>query len=104
MSKYKKGLVGEIKAEKAFEKKQEDLKEKYNLDVEKGVVVVEKTNAYKFTIKILIGFLKMIATICLLTLASIGLITLIYPETRQAFTNVMNDIIYQLSVYMPFLK
>lgn len=104
MSKFKKGLVSDIKEEKAFEKKQEDLKEKYNLDVAEGVVVVEKTNAYKFTIKAISILIRTVATICLLTLASIGLITLIYPESRQAFTNVMNDIYYQLSVYLPFLK
>ena len=104
MSKFKKGLVGEVKAEKEFEKKQDNLKEKYNLDIAEGVVVVEKTNAYKFTMKMLVSGVKALATICLLTLATAGLITLIYPSSRSAFLDVMNDIYYQLSTYLPFLK
>ena len=104
MSKFKKGLVNEVKAEKVFEKKQDDLKEKYNLDVEDNVVVVEKTNAYKFTVKMLAGAIKALATICLLTLATVGLITLIYPVSRNSFVDVMNDIYSQLAFYLPFLK
>lgn len=103
-NKYKKGLVQEIKEEKAYEKEQIDLKEKYNLNVESDVVVVEKSNAYKFTITMLIRLLKLIASLCLLTLATIGLLTLIYPESRDAFVNTMNEIYYQLSVYLPFLQ
>lgn len=104
MNQYKKGLVGEIKEEIKFEKEQEDLKEKYNLDTSKDVVVVEKSNVYKFTVKMLITLIKSIATIFILILASIGIITLIYPESRDAYTNVMNDILQQLSVYLPFIN
>lgn len=104
MNKYKKGLVGEIKEEIKFEKEQEDLKGKYNLDVPKDVVIVEKSNVYKFTVKMLVMFVKSMATICLLVLASVGIITLIYPESRVAYTNVMSEILKQLSVYLPFLK
>lgn len=104
MNKYKKGLVGEIKEEIKFEKEQEDLKGKYNLDVPKDVVIVEKSNVYKFTVKMLVMFVKSMATICLLVLASVGIITLIYPESRVAYTNVMSEILQQLSVYIPFLK
>ena len=49
--KYKKGLVNEVKADIAYEKEQEKLKEKYNLD--EDVVVVEKSNAYKFTVTVM---------------------------------------------------
>lgn len=104
MSQFKKGLVGEIKEEIKFEKEQEDLKEKYKLDVPNDVVVVEKSNVYKFTVKMFVTLVKTIATICLLVLASIGIITLIYPESRAAYTNVMNEILQQLSVYLPFIK
>lgn len=54
--KYKKGLVNEVKADIAYEKEQEKLKEKYNLD--EDVVVVEKSNAYKFTVTVLINVIK----------------------------------------------
>ena len=103
VSKYKKGLVGEIKAEKKFEKKQSELKEKYNLDVPNDIVVVEKTNAYKFTVNTLAAIIKKAATICLLILAAMGLMTLIYPDVRKAFVEVVNELINQLSAYLPFL-
>ena len=102
--KYKKGLVSEIKAEKEFEKKQENLKDKYNInDEDKKIVVVEKSNTYKFTVKMLVLLVKTIATILLLFLAAVGLITLIYPESRESFISVIQQVYYQLSLYLPFL-
>ena len=56
---------------------------KYNLD--EDVVVVEKSNAYKFTVTVLINVIKTLATIIILILAAIGLITLIYPTTKKPF-------------------
>ena len=41
----------------------------------------------------LIRFVKLIATICLLILAAIGLTTLIFPETREAFTGIFHQVI-----------
>lgn len=96
--KYKKGLVNEVKADIAYEKEQEKLKEKYNLD--EDVVVVEKSNAYKFTITVLINVIKTLATIIILILAAIGLITLIYPTTREAVLQVLYSIKDQAVMYL----
>ena len=104
MNKFKKGLVKDIQKEKEFEKEQQNLKEKYSLDVSDDVVVVEKTNAYKFTVKMLVNAVKALATICLLVLATIGLITLIYPNSRNAFFDIMSSIYRELSTYLPFLR
>lgn len=104
MNKFKKGLVKDIQKEKEFEKEQQNLKEKYSLDVSDDVVVVEKTNAYKFTVKMLVNAVKALATICLLVLATIGLITLIYPNSRNAFFYIMSSIYRELSTYLPFLR
>lgn len=41
MSKYKKGIVEDIKKEKIFEENQQHLKDKYNMTGEK-IVIVEK--------------------------------------------------------------
>lgn len=104
MSKFKKGLVKDIQKEKEFEKEQRDLKEKYSLDVAEEVVVVEKSNAYKFTVKMIVNAIKALATICLLALATVGIITLIYPNSRNAFFDIMDNIYRELSVYLPFIK
>lgn len=104
MNKFKKGLVKDIQKEKEFEKEQQNLKEKYSLDVSDDVVVVEKTNAYKFTVKMLVNAFKALATICLLVMATIGLITLIYPNSRNAFFDIMSSIYRELSTYLPFLR
>lgn len=104
MNKFKKGLVKDIQKEKEFEKEQQNLKEKYSLDVSDDVVVIEKTNAYKFTVKMLVNAVKALATICLLVLATIGLITLIYPNSRNAFFDIMSSIYRELSTYLPFLR
>lgn len=74
------------------------LKEKYNID--EDVVVVEKSNAYKFTVTVLINVIKTLATIIILILAAIGLITLIYPTTREAVLQVLYSIKDQAVMYL----
>ena len=64
-------LSERIKKENAKEKEQIRLKKKHQIDQE-NVVVVEKSNTYKFTIKTIISFIKLIATVTLLILAVIG--------------------------------
>lgn len=71
---------------------------KYNLD--EDVVVVEKSNAYKFTVTVLINVIKTLATIIILILAAIGLITLIYPTTREAVLQVLYSIKDQAVMYL----
>lgn len=57
-------------------------KDKYNINNE-DVVVIEKSNTFKFIINILIAIGKIIIYTILLTLALIGLISIIIPETRD---------------------
>ena len=80
-------LSERIKKENAKEKEQIRLKKKHQIDQE-NVVVVEKSNTYKFTIKTIIAFIKLIATVTLLILAVIGLTTLVYPTLRQEFLTI----------------
>ena len=47
MSKYKKGIVEDIKKEQIFEENQQHLKDKYKMTGEK-VVIVEKNNFLKY--------------------------------------------------------
>ncbi|MEF9839454.1 MAG: hypothetical protein RR869_08690 [Lachnospiraceae bacterium] len=84
MKKFKKGFVTGIKKEE--EKKQEQIKlhKKHHI-VDDGVLVVEKDNMTKFTIRSLVGLVRLVATIILCLLAAIGLLTMIYPEVRSEF-------------------
>lgn len=104
IKKYKKGLVGDVKEEMKFEKRQDELRGKYNLDVPNDVIVVEKANVYKFTVSALAAMIRKAAAICILILAAIGLMTLLYPDVRNAFMKVLSELLSQLYVYLPFLK
>ena len=88
-NKFGKGLVNDIKAERQKAEEQQKLRGKYNVD--QNYVVVEKSNTGKFLIKIA-------ATITILLLAAIGLYTLLYPEIRQPFFEILKETHQQLQV------
>lgn len=92
-------LSERIKKENAKEKEQIRLKKKHQIDQE-NVVVVEKSNTYKFTIKTIISFIKLIATVTLLILAVIGLTTLVYPTLRQEFLTIFLDVFDQFKNFI----
>lgn len=91
-------LSERIKKENAKEKEQIRLKKKHQIDQEN--VVVEKSNTYKFTIKTIISFIKLIATVTLLILAVIGLTTLVYPTLRQEFLTIFLDVFDQFKNFI----
>ena len=92
-------LSERIKKENAKEKEQIRLKKKHQIDQE-NVVVVEKSNTYKFTIKTIIAFIKLIATVTLLILAVIGLTTLVYPTLSQEFLTIFLDVFDQFKNFI----
>ena len=79
-------LSERIKKENAKEKEQIRLKKKHQIDQE-NVVVVEKSNTYKFTIKTIIAFIKLIATVTLLILAVIGINYIGLPNSSPRIFN-----------------
>lgn len=99
--KFKRGLLKEIREEKEQELHQEELHQKYNLS-EKNIMIVEKNNIIKFLLNSCFRLMKCLATIVLLILASIGLLSLIYPEIRSPLLNVLNDLFQQLMSLLPF--
>lgn len=103
MVKYKRSIVPEIEKEIAQEEEQKELKQKYNIQQE-DVIVVEKNNILKYIIKYVVGAVKLVATVIILTLAVLGLLTLIYPESRQELAKILLDIYMQLCNYLPFLS
>ena len=63
-----------------------------------ATVVIEKSNMAKFAINLLIRIVKTSAAIIVFGLASIGLLCLIYPETRNALFAIFNDTFNQLKI------
>lgn len=92
----KKALISQIKEERAEEQRQRDLKKKHHIQQDKEIIVVEKSNMIKFTIKTLSAVIKIAATIVLLTLAVIGLLTIIYPAPRSELLIIINQIKEQI--------
>lgn len=88
-------IAARIKEEEAFKNDQKRLKEKHKFDQD-NIVVVEKSNIYKFTIKTFIGLVRLLASIIILTLAVIGLATLVYPEIRNEFLIILQDVLLQI--------
>ncbi|MEE1154433.1 MAG: hypothetical protein UH241_04680 [Acutalibacteraceae bacterium] len=83
---------------KQKEEEQKKLRTKYETD--ENVLVVEKSNTLKFILKLVINGTQLVATVLLILLATIGLLGLIYPETRQAYTNILSQILNQLQDFI----
>ncbi len=98
MSKFQNGFVSKIEEKKIFEEKQNDLKEKYNINAQ-DVIIVEKNNVVKFFVKVVISFIKTVATISILVLAAIGLLTVVYPEVRNPFVELLVSFREQIVSY-----
>ena len=71
-------------------KHQRKLRKKYNVNTEK-VLVVEKTNTFKFCIKTISSLVKTLANILLFIFSGVGIICLIYPDTREGFVKIVHD-------------
>ena len=67
------------------------IRKKYKI-TDENVVVVEKNNIFKFIVRIVLLTVKTAAWILLILLAAIGIICLIYPETRSALFEVLTGI------------
>ena len=95
-SKYEKAR-GKIDEEQRFQKKQRYLKEKYDLPQTEDVIIKERSNALKFTLRILTGAVKTVAAIVFICLAAIGILTLIYPQIREEFIMVIQAIYSEIN-------
>lgn len=66
---------------------QDWLKQKHNIE-KADVVIVEKSGTWKLIVLII----KTIFAIALFCCAAIGIFTLLYPETRYIFFNLLTEI------------
>lgn len=92
---YKTGLVTKLKQDEIYREQQEEIKKKHHIEDE-DVVVVEKTNMGKFLIRLMIGIIRFAASAAIILLAAAGLITIIYPQSRQELIDVLYDIFYEI--------
>lgn len=89
MGRYSKANVLQSKIDEENEQKR--LKEKHSIE-DKNIIVVEKNNIFKFTVKTVILLIKAITGIALLCLAAIGIFTLLYSDLRQVFISILSEI------------
>lgn len=93
-----KKFIEAYEEEEAKKQEQKRLHTKHDIEDE-NVIIVEKSNMVKFSVKSLGVVLRSSATIILLCLAAIGLLCIVYPETRRPFQEVVAQIFNQLTQY-----
>ncbi len=89
-NKFKKGFVTEFKHKRLQEQEENRIRKKHNIT--DNIVVVEKSNTFKFIIRVIVLLLKTAAWISLIILAAVGILCLIYPETRNELFQILNEI------------
>lgn len=89
MGRYSKANVLQSKIDKENEQKR--LKKKHSIE-DSNIIVVEKNNIFKFTIKTVILLIRAITGITLFCLAAIGIFTLAYTDLRQVFISILSEI------------
>lgn len=97
MSKYGKGLVSDIKKEKAEAVKQAELRRKYQVD--ENIIIKEKKSNLKLIITLLVNGVRLSIQILLIVFATIGCVSLIYPEVRLPLLEVFGQILQELKSY-----
>lgn len=94
----KKQFLAAYEDQQEKEKEQQKLHTKHKIEDE-NVVIVEKNNLISFSVKSIAAFVHMAAGIVILILAAIGLLCLVYPDTRKEFMEIMNQIMLQVRQY-----
>jgi len=85
--KYKK----KINEEQDFKKEQKKLHKKHD-KIPEDTVIIEKNGTMKIIAGLLRTIIRKLFGLIVIALATIGILTLIYPETRAAFFNVIQMI------------
>lgn len=94
MAKYDK-YIDEIKKDKAFKEEQRELHQKHE-HIDEDKVIVEKNVAVKATLTFTENIAKAIIGVILILLATVGILTLLYPETRSAFLTLLDSMLKQI--------
>lgn len=86
------GLAQKIHQQRNYQEEQQRLKRKHEIEDE-HVVIVERPSLVRFLLKLMIATGKTLGLICILMLATLGLMTLFYPEPRSAILQVLQVIL-----------
>lgn len=84
-------LIRKFKEEQELEQQQRELKDKYDIQNEE-VYVVEKNNIFKFLMRGLWWCIRVLAYIAFIALAAVGIIAIIYPDTRDGLIEAFKGI------------
>lgn len=76
--------LADIKKEQQFKEDQAILHEKHE-DISEDKVIVEKNVGVKATVNMAQNVVKAIFAVIVILLATVGILTLLYPETREVF-------------------
>lgn len=98
MAKFSDGLVSSAKKAAQEQQKQENLRKKYN--VSDDVKIIEKNNVFKFTVRAIFEIIKTIATIILCFLALVGILSIVYPDTRTILFSIFMEILNQVTTFL----
>lgn len=101
MSKFKNGFAKEAKEVLKQEAEQKQLREKHGIQ-DNNTLIVEKNNLFKFCIRYFIKIVKIFVTAGIFLLASVGLMSLIYPDVREELMKVLFAIQKEITTMIQF--
>lgn len=93
----KTGLYQQYSADQREKEDQHKLQEKYNIEDE-SIKIVEKSNMFKYFVRLVGLLITWAARITLFVLAGVGLIAIIYPSSRFELFLILQDIIQQIKI------
>lgn len=94
MGKFKKSFVSAAREELEKEAEQKRLHEKHQ-EIDEQMVIVEKDNTFQFTLRMLERVIRFAALTVLLVFATVGILSLVYPEVRKELLEVLGAILQQ---------
>lgn len=101
MSKFKNGFAKEAKEALKQEAEQKQLREKHGIQ-DNNTLIVEKNNLLKFCIRCFTKIVKIFVTAGIFLLASVGLMSLIYPDVREELMKVLIAIQKEITTMIQF--
>mgnify|MGYP006910466943 FL=1 len=101
MSKFKNGFAKEVKEALKQEAEQKQLREKHGIQ-DNNTLIVEKNNLFKFCNPLLYKIVKIFVTAGIFLLASVGLMSLIYPDVREELMKVLIAIQKEITTMIQF--
>ena len=99
-TKFKTSLVTRIKEDAAEEREQDKLREKFGIEKNKEVVLVPVKNLFESLIDKVIGAVKVFLIFLLLVMAAIGVLSLLYPETREILFQTFQGWQQEINMYL----